>query len=103
MPEQLTIAIDFDNTYTADVKMWKSVIEVMQSAGHRVICVSARRNEFSHRRELTESLPDGVDVLLSYGTPKRMFAESHGYQVDIWIDDTPEAIPTKEEMQRMCG
>jgi len=101
--EQLTIAIDFDETFTADTKMWSACIKTMQDAGHRVICVSARRNEFSHMYELQKALPDGVQILLSYGTPKRLYAKAHGIDVDIWIDDCPEAIPSKEDMVRMCG
>lgn len=39
----LTIAIDFDDTFTADVNAWTAVIQTLQSFGHRVVCVSARR------------------------------------------------------------
>lgn len=99
----LVIAIDFDETFTADCQLWCEFILNAQKRGHKVICVSARRNEFSHRRELTEALPEGVEVLLSYGTPKRMYAEAHGHQVDIWIDDLPEAIPTEKQLRAMCG
>lgn len=103
MRPSLTVAIDFDDTFTADCETWREVILLMQRSGHRVICVSARRNDLSHRQELTQALPDGVVVLLSYDTPKRLFAKSQGFDVDIWIDDMPEAIPTKDEMMRCCG
>lgn len=95
---QLTIAIDFDDTFTADVATWSSVIGILRAAGHKVICVSARRNELSHRQQLQRALPEGVEVLLSYDTPKRLFAKAHGHDVDIWIDDMPEAIPTKDDL-----
>jgi hypothetical protein len=103
MRPSLTIAIDFDDTFTADCETWREAILLLQRSGHRVICVSARRNELSHRQELTQALPDGVPVLLSYDTPKRSFAKLNGYDVDIWIDDMPEAIPTKADMMRHCG
>lgn len=103
MAGQLTIAIDFDDTFTADPTAWNRVIVTLQECGHRVVCVSARRNEFSHREQLRESLPDGVEILLSYDTPKRMFARANGVEVDIWIDDMPEAIPNRNEMERFCG
>jgi hypothetical protein len=103
MAEALKIAIDFDSTFTADCQLWKEFILNAQKRGHTVICVSARRNEFSHRQELTAALPEGVEILLSYGTPKRMYAEAFGHHVDIWIDDMPEAIPTKKQLEAMCG
>lgn len=103
MRPQLTIAIDFDDTFTADVEMWSHVIAEFQRFGHSVVCVSARRNELGHRQELTQALPEGVSVLLSYDAPKRLYAKSQGVDVDIWIDDMPEAIPTKQDILAMCG
>lgn len=99
----LTIAIDYDDTFTADPIMWRRVIAEIHAAGHRVICVSARRNEIGHRQELEQSLPDGVAVLLSYDCPKRLYTQHEGIEVDIWIDDMPESIPTKRDMQAVCG
>lgn len=99
----LTISIDFDDTYTADPATWTNVIRTLQRSGHVVICTSARRNDFGNRQELERALPDGVCVLLSYDEPKRSYAKKNGYDVDIWIDDTPEAIPTKQDCLRLCG
>jgi hypothetical protein len=98
----LTIAIDFDDTFTADAEAWTAVIQTLRSFGHRVVCVSARRNTFEHRAELVNALPSGVTVLLSYDTPKRLYAKEQGVEVDIWIDDMPEAIPTRADMERVC-
>jgi len=95
---RLTVAIDFDDTFTSDVKTWSNVIEILIAAGHRVICVSARSEHEGNRRELESALPSGVPVLLSYHTQKSEFAQSQGYQVDIWIDDIPSAIPTEFEL-----
>lgn len=92
MRPQLTIAIDFDDTFTADVEFWTKMIELAQRYGHQVICVSARHDDDYHRQQLTDSLPDGVPVLLSELHPKYDYAKDHGYSVDIWIDDVPEAI-----------
>jgi len=99
----LTIAIDYDDTYTADTEAWTEVIRTLQDHKHVVICVSARRDDFNHRRELQNALPPGVELLLSYDEPKRQFAKRHGYDVDIWIDDKPEAIPTKQDCLELCG
>lgn len=103
MTPALTVAIDFDDTFTSDVDTWREVIVLLQRSGHRVICVSARRNEIGHRQELMRALPDGVKVLLAYDVPKRLYAKSQGVDVDIWIDDAPESIPTKDDLLRCCG
>lgn len=48
-------------------------------------------------------MPEGVCVLFAYGYQKRTFARMNGVTVDIWIDDLPEAIPSKEDCVAMCG
>jgi hypothetical protein len=101
--EQLVIAIDYDDTFTADVDMWGYVIKIFQNSGHRVICVSARQENYGNRHELETALPDRVDVFLSYGDPKSLFVESRGINVDIWIDDFPASIPTKQQCLSQCG
>ena len=75
---QLTIAIDFDDTFTADVEVWSLVIQVLQNAGHRVICVWARGDNLGNMRELTLALPKDVDVILSNNEPKKGVAKSRG-------------------------
>lgn len=92
MPSMLTISIDYDDTFTADPDTWSEVIRVLQRAGHRVICISARRNEHWQRMELQNALPEGVKVYLSYDQAKAEFARQNGESVDIWIDDFPSAI-----------
>lgn len=88
----MLVAIDFDDTFTADSKAWRAVIEVLRATGHQVICVSARADSERDREELKAALPKGVHILLSEQCPKRVFAMRHGYDVDIWIEDTPLAV-----------
>lgn len=39
----MLIAIDFDDTLTADSQLWLKFIETAKSLGHRCICITARR------------------------------------------------------------
>lgn len=94
----LTIAIDFDDTFTADTQAWTHVIKVLQSFGHVVFCVSARTDFEGNRRELLNALPDGVCVFLSGERQKAAFIQEQGQHVDIWIDDCPSAIPTIKDL-----
>jgi len=86
---KLTIAIDYDDTYTADPVFWDKFIQLAQNHNHKVICVTARRNILEHRQELMNNLPDTVETYFSYDEPKADFIKRHNIVVDIWIDDTP--------------
>lgn len=95
----LVVAIDYDGTFTADPQCWTAVIHCLRAAGHRVICVSARTEADGSRAELTRALPAGVPILLSEFGQKRQFARSRGWSVDIWIEDHPESVPSREDLQ----
>lgn len=83
--------MDYDDTYTADPKFWKQFIKNAEKRGHKVICITAREAENGNREELTEELPD-IPIIFCNLKPKRKVAKRHGYEIDVWIDDTPEAI-----------
>lgn len=89
----MIIALDFDETFTADPALWATFIASAHQRGHTVICVTARRGKFlEDRLEVCSALPDGVATYFAYDTPKRTFMAQQGIEVDIWIDDTPEGI-----------
>lgn len=98
----LTIALDFDDTYTADPELWGYFINKAQILGHTVICVTARLNEECQHQELKRALPGGISVIFCGSKPKRKHAlEEHGIAIDIWLDDYPEGIgnqPSDSEM-----
>lgn len=90
----MIIAIDFDQTYTADRPMWDNIIRVMKSCGHTVYCVTCR-DEWD-----TGSEQNGIpriakyvdEIFMTNGQAKIPFMEEKGYHVDVWIDDTPATI-----------
>lgn len=90
-----TISLDFDKTFTADPELWKVVVPLMKNRGHKIYCITARRETFENKQEVYGAL-DGVieqkNIYFSYDDPKRWFAERQGLYIDIWIDDAPEAI-----------
>lgn len=92
MSHPLTIALDFDGTFTADCELWRCFILSAQAAGHRVVCITGRRESFEHRRELERALPHRVDVFFAYDEPKADYAKRNRINVDIWIDDMPEML-----------
>lgn len=91
MSKPLTIAVDYDQTYTADPLFWDQVIALGQQRGHRFVCVTGRREPPDvHERRIP------LPIVCAGPEYKRHAAAKAGYQVDIWIDDMPEMIaPTK--------
>jgi len=90
--KSILLAIDFDDTFTADPALWSAVIRLAKDGGHRVFCVSCRRETFENRAEMREALPEGVPIFLTSFAPKEYFMGSRGHKVDVWIDDYPLSI-----------
>jgi hypothetical protein len=80
------IAVDYDDTYTADVELFETFIKSAKSKGHVVFIVTFR-NEKTHPI-------DGIthEIFYTNGTPKAEYMRGIGLEVDIWIDDWPELI-----------
>jgi hypothetical protein len=100
----MVIAIDYDDTFTRDRVTWDLVIHDLNSAGHTIICVSSRKETQDNRRKLRDDLPNRVSaIVLAFDKPKRLAAKEAGFAVDVWIDDRPETIATKEECLALVG
>jgi hypothetical protein len=84
----MLIAIDYDDTYTADVQLFKRFTAIAQSLGHTVVIVTGRDEE----RGEPENTPQEVRVFMTQKAAKRPYMEALGFKVDIWIDDTPESV-----------
>jgi hypothetical protein len=83
------IAVDYDDTYTADPELFSSFIKAAQARGHLVVIVTARH---SNKPVSVE----GCEVFYTDGAPKASHMNAAGLEVDIWIDDWPELIgPTR--------
>ena len=81
----MRIALDYDNTYTADPPLWDLFITQPAQRGHQVVCVTMR-----HPHEPAPIA--NCDILYTGRKAKRAWASSLGMEFDIWIDDSPEYI-----------
>lgn len=93
----MNLSIDFDDTYTRDPELWNGFIRLARSRGHHVYCVTARSADFAD--EVTEVL-ETIGQLIGYtnciftgGKAKRPFCFAMNINIQVWIDDMPEAIP----------
>lgn len=86
----MIIAVDYDNTYTADPAVWDEVIKLFLERGHTVICVTARPELMG--QPVLDSIGKLVPCLFAGAEWKREYALKRGYKVDVWMDDSPEYI-----------
>lgn len=89
----MLIAIDFDDTLTADSQLWLKFIESAKSLGHRIICVTARRDTEDNNESIDRWMTmHGVHLPVYYTglRSKVEYMKSLGHKVDIWIDDDPK-------------
>ena len=88
----MIIAIDFDDTLTADAQLWLKFIETAKELGHRCICITARRQTEDNIETIDEWMQShGIDIPVYYSglASKVEHAKRIGLKVDIWIDDSP--------------
>lgn len=89
----IRIALDFDNTYSADPVFWRAFAQSAVAFGHEVRIVTARDERFDRTAPLVE-VEKHLPVIYTRGIAKRWYL-SHfgdGFVADVWIDDRPESI-----------
>lgn len=100
----MNIAVDYDDTYTRDPIFWDLMIDLAQSRGHRVYCITARSTR--HAEEVLDDLEKrlGRDaILFTGGQAKRAYAFSKGICIDVWVDDDPGMILTGIKVEDGVG
>ena len=93
--DPLTIAMDYDDTFTADMKFWSAFVQNANGAGHRVVCVTARRNTEENTDEINSKFNHWgchMPIVFTELGSKLHAVEKRGLKIDIWIDDNPEAL-----------
>jgi hypothetical protein len=83
-----TIAIDWDDTFTADPDLWRIFVMAAKNRGHMVVIITARASD-SKGEIAAEAKALGVEFMLTSGQPKIAHADANGLLVNIWIDDMP--------------
>lgn len=98
--ENMTIALDFDDTLTADPEFWWTFAALAEAHGHRVVIVTYRLKSGEFAPEVDRVVQGRLPVVWTERQPKRPAADAAGYEVDIWIDDMPELIGPKKERKK---
>lgn len=95
--KQLSIALDYDDTYTADPKLWNGFVRTAKTLGHSVTFVTFRQ-EWNKDDIGIDAKRLGIDIVFTSGRQK-----ASCFNADIWIDDWPALIPLKNEMLEMAA
>lgn len=88
----MNIAIDYDDTFSADPEGWIEVIKLMELRGHKFICVTGRSNEGEFGKPVIKAIDGIIPIVFAGQQWKNKAAEAAGYKIDIWIDDSPLSI-----------
>ena len=88
-----TIAIDFDNTITADVDFYLNLIDAYQAAGWNPVICTLRDRDAENLSEMRAQLCHrDIRIYTCGGRPKQQTLLSLGIRVNLWIDDYFPAI-----------
>lgn len=92
-PDPKTFSIDFDGTFTVDPELFRALVVLLQRRGHRVILTSQRCRQFLP--EIEEALGNvRLPIVFASGLSKEAAAREFGYDVDVWMDDSPFSVST---------
>jgi basic membrane lipoprotein Med (substrate-binding protein (PBP1-ABC) superfamily) len=82
-------ALDYDNTATEDIELWKNFIEMCRARKHQVFIVTARYP--NNIKDIEANFPD-VEIIPCSGRYKNQVVQENALSIDIWIDDMPQII-----------
>jgi hypothetical protein len=82
------IAIDWDNTISADKDFFIQLIKKLQSAGYTPFVCTLRSPDKDNIKEIRDVLEEtNIAIYLTDGKPKRKYMKHLGVKVHLWIDD----------------
>jgi len=90
---QLSIALDYDETFTADRELWTLFVFAAINKGHKVTFVTYRYEGLNNEDIITDAKQLGIEIVFTGCGQK-----SECFKADIWIDDCPITIPSIETM-----
>jgi len=87
-PKSKYVAIDWDNTISADKEYFLQLIKKLQQAGYSPFVCTLRAPDRENIQEIREVLEEtNIAIYLTDGKPKRKYMKKLGVKVHLWIDD----------------
>jgi len=82
------IAIDWDNTISADKPFFKAFILMLQAEGFNPCICTLRAPDKEDREEIYGFLEETqIPIYFTDGKPKRRYLKKLGIKIHIWVDD----------------
>lgn len=96
----MIIALDYDDTFTADKELWTWFVERAKLSGHEVSIVTRRvgptGNTHTDNADILADAEElGVEIVFCQHQQKE-----HHFKADVWIDDAPDFIPDYATVKR---
>jgi hypothetical protein len=92
--KNLTVALDYHNTYSADPAFWDTFIYMCWMRKWEVYCITHHTGE-KQNDKLLDSIGKVLDkdhIIFTMGKAKQDYVDSIGLEIDIWIDNNPVHI-----------
>ncbi len=82
------VAIDWDNTISADQEFFIELIKRLKAEGYIPFVCTLRAPDSENIKEIRSVLEEtNIAIYLTNGRPKRKYMKSLGVKVLLWIDD----------------
>lgn len=92
-PSSRRVAIDFDNTITADPDFYIQLIKAFRQLDWEPLVCSLRSGSALNLAEIREKLQDDpIHIYTTDGQHKRDYLLQQGIQIGLWIDDYFPAV-----------
>jgi len=87
-PKSKHVAIDWDNTISANKDLFLSLIKILQQAGFSPFVCTLRAPDKENIKEIKDVLEEtNIEIYFTDGKPKRKYMKKLGVKVHLWIDD----------------
>lgn len=93
----MIIALDYDDTFTADPTLWAEFVTLAKRRGHSVSLVTFRKETYNNDDIEEDAKLLGMDIVYCNLKQKATQFKAH-----VWIDDSPHFIPSAEHIKTHC-
>jgi len=88
----VTFGIDYHGTFSRDPDAFREMVKALQYRGHTCVLVTGIADGDRFAAEVRREVGNLMPIVFANNAWKRDMAKAAGFDVDVWIDDSPEWI-----------